>query len=184
MVVWKLFRVLGTGHRLHAKIASASRRKRSFGSPEEAFRGYRQRRVFRFMSDDALRVMIAGLIARASNGRYALKYSTDWEARLYHTAIWNDGDLWEGLPGLSIPTVILKGAESDTLTDSTCRALRKANARIRLVTVEQASHLLPLEQPGAVHEIIRDFMRAPAAASRRGLTASTGAGQASARHQD
>jgi pimeloyl-ACP methyl ester carboxylesterase len=184
IVMWRLFRNLRTGHRLHARIDGASRRRRSFENLEEAFRGYRQRGVFRYMSDDALHVLIAGLIAPDSSGGYTLRYSPDWESRMYRTAVWNDSDLWAGMHRLSVPTLIVRGAESDTLTDSTCRAVKRVNASIQIVTIERTSHLVPFEQPGAVHKIIREFMRDPAAASGGGLTASTGAGEASAQHQD
>jgi pimeloyl-ACP methyl ester carboxylesterase len=164
MVMWRLFRTLGTGHRLHAKIKSTLRRRRVFGNLEEAFRAYREREVFKYLSDDALRVMIAGLMSHASNGGFALRYSPEWESRLYQTAIWNDSDLWGGLPRLSTPTLIVQGAESDTLTHSTCKAVQRTNARIQIATIERASHLVPLEQHGAVHEIVRDFVRDPTAA--------------------
>jgi pimeloyl-ACP methyl ester carboxylesterase len=184
MVVWRLFRKLGAGHRLHAKIESASRRRRSFANLEEAFRGYRQRGVFRYMSDAALHVLIAGLMAPNSNGENTLRYSPEWETRMYHTAIWNDGDLWDGMPRLSIPTLIVRGAQSDTLTDSTCQAATRANPRIQVATIARASHLVPFEQAGAVHEVIREFMRDLAAKTGRGLPALTEAGKASARPQD
>jgi pimeloyl-ACP methyl ester carboxylesterase len=174
MAVWRLFRTLGAGHRLHGKIAGASRRRRSFESREEAFRGYRQRGVFRFISDDALRALIAGLTAPTASGDFVLKYSPEWESRMYHTAIWNDSDLWDGMPGLSVPALIVRGAESDTLSDAACRAARRSNALIQIATIEQASHVVPLERPSAVHESIREFLRNVAAGSGRGVSAAAG----------
>jgi pimeloyl-ACP methyl ester carboxylesterase len=180
MLMWRLFRTMGTGHRLHVKIKSTLRRRRGFASVEEAFHAYRGRGVFSYMSDDALRIMIAGLVSPAPNGGFALRYSPEWEAHIYHTAIWKDSDLWDRLPGLSVPTLIVRGAESDTLTESTCRAVQRANPGVQLATIARASHLVPLEQPGVVHASIREFLRDLAAEPGRDVKASTGAGKAPA----
>lgn len=175
MVKWRLLRMLGVGHRLHSRIRGASRRRRSFGTLDEAFRGYRHRGVFKYMSDDALTATIAGLLAPNPGGGYELRYSPKWESRMYHAAIWNDGDLWDGLRRLSLPTLVVRGAESDTLAESTFRELRRANALIQIARIERASHLVPLEQPEAAHELIGRFLRDPGVISDRGFTASAGA---------
>ena len=184
MVAWRFLRTLGTGHRLHAKIGSTLRRRRSFGDPEEAFRGYRQRGVFRYMADDALRAMIDGLIAPDSSGGYSLRYSPEWESRIYHTAIWNDNDLWDGISRLTVPALIVRGAESDTLTKFTCRAVQRLNPRIQIVTVQGASHLVPLEKPAAVDEMIRAFLSDLAGGSGRGVPVTSRPGKAPARLHD
>lgn len=184
MVAWRLLRTLGLGHRLHGRIKSTLRRRRSFGDAEEAFRGYRQRGVFRYLADDALRDVIDGLIAPNSNGGYSLRYSPEWESRIYHTAIWNDNDLWDGISRLSVPTLIVRGAESDTLTKSTCQAVQRHSARIQIVTLEGTSHLVPFEQPAAVHVMIRAFLDDSATGSGQGVTLTSRPGKAAARPHD
>lgn len=173
MVAWRLLRKLGTGHRLHSRIRTARRRRRSFVDTGEAYRVYRQRGVFRYLPDDALRTTVDGLLAPDPDGGYSLRYSPEWESRLYYTAIWNDDDLWDGLPKLSVPTLIVRGAASDTLSNATCQAARRRNPRIRIAALEGTSHLVPLEQPAAVYETIRSFLRELAAGSGQGAADSS-----------
>ena len=149
MLTWNLVRALGLGYHLHPMIEGALNRRRTFDSLERLFDSYRSRRVFRHFSDDGLRAYIEGMTVPTTRG-YRLLYSPEWEARVYYTGIWNDWDLWKGLPGLTVPTLIIRGAESDTFWHSTAQAVKARNSRIRVVTVAAATHLAPLERPGEV----------------------------------
>ena len=130
MLMWNLARALGVGYRLHPMIQGALRRRRVFDSTARAYEAYRSRHVFRHFSDDNLRTCIDGMTASTADG-YRLVYSPEWEARVYYTAIWNDWDLWKGIPGLRVPTLIIRGAESDTFWRSTAEAVRAKNSRIK-----------------------------------------------------
>jgi pimeloyl-ACP methyl ester carboxylesterase len=94
--------------------------------------------------------VIRGLLEHR-DGHLRLRCSPAWEARIYATAVWNDLDLRKGLPALGVPTLIIRGAESDTLTEAACRAASRANHSLELGTVEGATHLVPLERPLEVH---------------------------------
>jgi pimeloyl-ACP methyl ester carboxylesterase len=155
---WRLLRTLGVGHRLHAKIRGAYGRRRAFPDLEQAFQGYRRHAVFRHLSDAGLRALIDGLTTPAEGGGYRLIYSPEWEARVYYTGVWNDWDLWNGLPALNVPALIVRGAYSDTFEDVTSRAVRSVNTRIRTHTVANASHLVPLEQPSEVYQVVQRFL--------------------------
>lgn len=155
---WNLARLLGLGNLFHPKIPSALKRRRTFDDLETVERGYRRRQVFRYMDDESLRAYVRGM-AEPSDGEYRLKYSPEWETRIYYTGIWHDFDLWRGLPGLKIPTLILRGAETDTFLASTARAVQRANPAIRIVTLEKSTHLLPLERPQEVFDITRSFLK-------------------------
>ena len=118
----------GMGHRLHAAIRRAERRRRVFRDVDEVFAAYRRHPSSATLADDQLQVVIQGLV-QPVDGHVQLRYSPEWEARIYSTAIWNDGDLWRGLPTLSVPTLIVRGAESETLTEAACEAARRDNGR-------------------------------------------------------
>jgi pimeloyl-ACP methyl ester carboxylesterase len=152
MLMWNLVRGLGLGYRLHPMIQGALRRRRAFDSLARVYEAYRARRVFRHFSDDNLRTYIDGMTAPTAGG-YRLVYSPEWEARVYYTGIWNDWDLWKGIPGLRVPTLIIRGAESHTFWSSTAEAVRARNSRIKVVTVPAATHLAPLERPGEVAKL-------------------------------
>jgi pimeloyl-ACP methyl ester carboxylesterase len=159
MLAWNLIRRSGLGYRLHPLIRGAGKRRREFSDLEAVFRGYRKRDVFRFFSDENLRTFIAAMTRPTPGGGYELVFSPEWEARIYYTGIWHDWDLWNKISTLQIPTLILRGAETDTFWKSTAHIVKKKNCKIKIVTLENATHLLPLERPEQVFELTQAFLK-------------------------
>ncbi len=166
---WWMIRSLGLGRRLHPLIAGAMRRQRTFNSLEAAFQRYRARPLFRYFSDESLQAYIVGMTRQLPDGGFGLTYSPEWEARIYATNLWKDWDLWRGIPKLRPPTLIVRGAESDTLRESTIRQVGGMNRRIRIEVVNRATHLLPLEQPERTSDLIESLV----AAAREAATLET-----------
>jgi pimeloyl-ACP methyl ester carboxylesterase len=156
ILAWRLMRHLPFGHGLHSAVRGARKRRKVFRDLEEVFQVYRRHAVFRRFSDECLREAIRGLFEEA-NHEVWLRYSRTWEAQVYATAIWNDGDLWEALPVLRVPTLIIRGTESETLSDDACDAARAANSRIQVARLDRATHLVPLERPLEVSLQINEF---------------------------
>ena len=154
----RILRAVGLARRMNARVEAALRRRRRFDDLEQLFAGYRRRDIFRFFSDEQLRALVQGITQPCTDGGYELAYSPDWEARIYQTGIWNDLDLWKGLRGLNVPTLILRGEETDTFWETTGRAVQARNPAIRVVTVPQATHLVPMERPEEVFEAAQSFL--------------------------
>lgn len=157
ILLWNLIRALGLGWKKHPKIPAALNRRREFDDLETVFRGYRRRNVFRYLSDEHLRAYIQGMTRPRAGGGYELVYLPEWEARIYYTGIWRDFDLWRGLKRLNVPVLILRGAQSDTFWARTAARVRRANPNIQIVTLENTTHLLPLEKPESVAQFIIEF---------------------------
>ncbi len=158
IVMWNLMRWVGLGHRTHPLIPTALRRRRTFDDLETVFQGYRRRSIFRFFSDDHLRILISGLTRPRPEGGFELAYSPEWESHIYYTGVWRDLELWRDLPRLQVPTLILRGAETDTFLSGSARLVHRRQPDIRIQTLENSTHLLPLECPRQVNEIIRSFL--------------------------
>jgi len=159
MLEWNILRIAGVGHRMHPMINAAIKRRRIFDDREKVFAGYRRRPVFRFFSDATLHAFIEGMTRPTDDGRYELVYSPEWEAHIYYTGIWHDWDLWSGISHLKIPTLILRGANTDTFWESTARMVQKKNPKIKIISLEHSTHLLPLEKPQEVFEISHEFLQ-------------------------
>ncbi len=159
MLFWNLVRALGLGYRMHPLIPLALRRRRTFDDLELVFKAYRQRPVFRYFSDESLWAYIQGIVKPGQDGTYALIYPPEWEARIYFTGVWRDWDIWLHLPRLRPPTLILRGAETDTFLEPTARLLQRRAPHVQVQTLEKTTHLLPLERPQAVAEAIRSFLK-------------------------
>ncbi len=139
-------------------IAGALRRRRHFDDLEQMFAGYRRREVFRFFGDEELRMLVQGLTKPSEQRGYDLVYSPEWEARIYETGIWRDWDLWSGIRSLKMPMLFLRGEQTDTFFARTAEATRRRNPAVQVKTISNATHLVPMEQPGEVAEAVRNFV--------------------------
>ncbi len=108
------------------------------------------------MSDESLRIYIEG-ITRKTNDGYELIFSPEWEARIYFTGL-RDFDIWRGLPKLEVPTLFLRGAESDTFLEEAARLVKQKQPKARVEALDKSTHLLPLERPKEVFDIMQSFL--------------------------
>ena len=156
---WNLARAVGLAYRLHPLINGALKRRRTFDDLDTVFRGYRKREIFRYFSDESLRIFIAGMVKPRADGGFELAYSPEWESRIYYTGIWRDMELWRGLPSLKVPTLIIRGAETDTFLEAAGRLVKRKQPKVQAVTVPQSTHLVPLERPQQVFDIMQSFLK-------------------------
>jgi pimeloyl-ACP methyl ester carboxylesterase len=157
LVIWRLIRMLGLGDRFHPLIPGAQRRRRTFDDLETVFRGYRNRSVFRYMSDENLRAYIEGMTRQIGN-HYELVYSPEWEARVYLTGL-HDFDIWRNLPKLKVPALFLRGAETDTFLEKAAKLVKRKQPRARVETIDKSTHILPLERPQEVFDRMQSFLK-------------------------
>lgn len=158
LAMWNFVRAIGLGSKLHPKITGAMKRRRTFDNLELVFRGYRAREVFKYMSDESLRAYINGMTRQKSDGGYELAYSPEWESHIYLTGL-RDFDLWRGLPKLEIPTLVIRGAETDTFLKGAAMLLKQKQPKVKIETLEKSTHLLPLEHPQEVFNIMQSFLQ-------------------------
>lgn len=156
LIWWNFFRAIGLGYKVHPMISGARKRRRTFDDLDTVFRGYRTRDVFRYMSDENLRLYIEGITRKTANG-YELVYSPEWEARIYFTGL-RDFDIWRALPKLDVPTLFIRGAETDTFLEDAARLVKRKQPKARVEALEKSTHILPLERPQEVFEILRSFL--------------------------
>jgi pimeloyl-ACP methyl ester carboxylesterase len=154
-----LLNAIGLGYKYHPLITAALKRRRHFDDLDQLFLSYRQKKIFRYLRDDALRAYINGIVKPAKNGGYELVFSPEWEAQIYYSGIWRDLDLWWGLPGLKVPTLIIRGEESDTFLDPIARRIKRICPAINIATIEKSSHLVPLEKPQITFNITQEFLQ-------------------------
>lgn len=156
LVAWNFIRAIGLGYKLHPKIAGSMKRRRTFDDLSTVFRGYRNREVFRHMSDENLGIYIEG-ITRPKDGGHELVYPPEWETRIYFTGL-RDFDIWRNLPKLQVPALFLRGAETDTFWEAAAALVKRKLPSAKIETLEKSTHLLPLERPQEVFEIMQSFL--------------------------
>jgi len=158
MVRWHILRLLGLGERFYPLIKGAKKRRRTFDDLETVIRGYRTRNIFRYMSDEHLRIFIEGITQPNFDGGYDLVYPPEWEAQIYRTGM-HDFDILRDLPKLEVPTIFLRGMETDTFLKNVAKLVKRKQPRVRIKTLEKSTHILPLERPKEVFEIMQSFLK-------------------------
>jgi pimeloyl-ACP methyl ester carboxylesterase len=158
MLKWQLVRAVGLADKLHPLIPGAKKRRRTFDDLETVYRGYRSRSVFRYMSDEDLRAFINGMTRKTGTGTYELVYPPEWEAQIYRTGM-HDFDIWRGLPALEVPVLFIRGAETDTFLEDAARFVKRKQPKARVETLERSTHLLPLERPQEIFNIMQSFLQ-------------------------
>jgi len=158
LAAWNFVRSIGLGEKAHPLIPAAKKRRREFKDLEILFRSYRTKPVFRYLSDENLKQYIEGITKPKADGGYELVYTPEWETHIYLTGL-RDFDLWRGLSNFNIPTLIIRGDETDTFLPSAEKLVKKKNPKIQVHTMQKATHILPLEHPQEVAGLINDFVR-------------------------
>jgi pimeloyl-ACP methyl ester carboxylesterase len=69
-------------------------------------------------------------------------------------------DLWEPLPRISCPTLVMRGAESDILSADVAKKMTERLPDGRLVEIEGAGHTVPADRPEEFVRQIRAFLSA------------------------
>ena len=157
ILMWKIIYSIGLGKRLHPRVAGALKRRKSFDDLETVFRGYRTREVFKYMTDESLKIYIEGITEQKPDGTYELVFNPEWESHIYLTGL-QDFDIWNNLHKLEVPTLIIRGSESDTFLENTEKLIKKKNPNIQIEVLEKATHIFPLEYPQEVFERINKFV--------------------------
>ncbi len=157
LVWWNLFRAIGLGNKVYPKVSSALKRRRTFDNLDTVFRRYRSRAVFKYMSDENLKNYIEG-ITHKTNNHYELIYSPEWESRIYLTGLL-DFDIWRELPNLTVPTLFIRGAETDTFRENAAKLVKRKQPKAWVETLDKSTHLLPLEHPKEVFNMMESFLK-------------------------
>jgi pimeloyl-ACP methyl ester carboxylesterase len=158
IAMWKLLYSIGLGKRIHPMAMGALKRRKTFDDLETVFRGYRTREIFRYMSDESLRTYIEGITKPKETGGYELVFSPEWESHIYLTGL-QDFDIWRELPKLEVPTLVIRGAQTDTFRENAAALMMKKNSKIQIEVMEQATHILPLEHPQKIFNLMQSFVK-------------------------
>jgi len=111
---------------------------------------------------DQLRYSLTHNLRRLPNGKLAWKYDrriarrpseADRQARRGHF-----GEMWEELRTIRCPTLVVRGGESGVFAESTGRRMIELIPDGRFVTVPDAGHTVPQDNPAGFLAAVREFL--------------------------
>lgn len=124
----------------------ATRRRRVFGSREEAADNFRGRGAFKGWVDEALDGYIeCGLVG---DSEVSLACAPEIEADIYRA--WRDHDTWEKVVSIDVPVLLMAGEKSNTITPDFARQQGDRFPRAGVEIVPDTGHFLPMERPDLV----------------------------------
>ncbi len=133
----------------------ALNRKSEWYSKENAFQSYRQKEVFKRLSDDTLWDYIhAGTRKDEKTGMQVLRYSKEWEARIYSTVL----HVFDKLLELKLPIYAVRGDETDVISKELWEKWKKGQRHNHFLNVAFASHLVPMEYPEVISKWLLDYL--------------------------
>jgi pimeloyl-ACP methyl ester carboxylesterase len=144
--------------RIHPLLRRTLKRKTHFADRYTMFENYRKKSIFQDISDQVLWDYVEGLADVASDGSVKLKYSPEWEMRVYETAGLADRYVWKNLPTMKCPVLVLRGENSTTLRPGTQAQMVSKLPNGKAIIIPQVGHLLPLERPRETARHILDYL--------------------------
>lgn len=140
-----LLKALGLGTRTPL-VERALRRRAHFADVDEAYAYWREKRLFRDWTDEAVRLYAESLTRPSANGGRELAWSPEWEARYYATLM---TDTWRYVRKLppTLPVLIIRAERSDTLLAPAAAELRKRLPQAEYAEIPGRGHLFPQAAP-------------------------------------
>ena len=155
VVIWKILNSLNMFKWIHPYASAARNRRENYDTYKEILESYKKKDVFLKINDLQLEEYINSIF-KYKNGNYKLIYNKQWEEIIYLKAALKDFDIWNNLDSLTVPTLIIKPDKNAVLGVKASKKLLK-NKFITIKTINESTHLFPLEYPKETSSLIFDF---------------------------
>ena len=110
--------------------------------------------MFRRISDEVLWDYVNAGTVIDELGNYKLAYSKEWELQCYLKV----HNCWELFKSLRVPSLIVRGAESNTLSRKAWTRLKKISPQSECIEIPNSGHLVPFEKPEILASKIIDWI--------------------------
>lgn len=129
----------------HPLVVGARRRRRRFGSADEAVENFRGKPPLSLMRDDVLRAYVQHGFRRTGDGALELICRSEIEAGTFLTS--HLSGVWDLLPGIDVPTDVVSGFVSDDEPSGRCAEIATLLPTGRSVRWDHQTHLGPFSHP-------------------------------------
>ncbi|MBI5586188.1 MAG: alpha/beta hydrolase [Deltaproteobacteria bacterium] len=91
-----------------------------------------------------------------ADGRITWRCDPAWEARCFSTC---PHDVWQFVPQIRCPTLVIYGQESDTFLQAAADRFKRKLPAAQLVKMADTSHFVPMERPEETTTAIFSFLK-------------------------
>ena len=97
-------------------------------------------------------------IRKTEEGTWTWKYDKIFRQGESSLDGWPEDELWEALPLIACPTLIIRGERSDILSEQVTKKMVNTIPDCEYVTIQGAGHLVPGDKPVESINAIREFL--------------------------
>jgi pimeloyl-ACP methyl ester carboxylesterase len=133
----------------------ARRRREAWGSREEVAASFQKKALFQRFDSESFQDYLTHGLVEAPSGGVRLAIPAAWEARVFETI---PVDVWRTLRSVTVPTLVVRGSDSPTLTPEGLERVRRTIPGVRTEELPGTAHLFPLEQPEACGRRVLAFL--------------------------
>lgn len=140
-------------------LASKSIKRRDFWKDkDEAFSYLRSRELFKKWDDEMLQLYLDYGFKDGETGGLTLACSPRREASLFMGGLHYDP--WPLLPRIDCPALVIEGSESENRAFIDLKKAASLMPYGKYILMENAGHLIPMEMPGQITWIVKQFFAA------------------------
>jgi pimeloyl-ACP methyl ester carboxylesterase len=152
---WAAVKAFGLQNRIRL-VRGARRRRVLWRDRDEARAAYLGKPIFASWDHEVLDDYLDAGMVDLPQGGVRLRYPREWEARIFSAA---PHDLWPLLRRVSVPTLFVRGEDSDTFLDAARARVEKEMPASRTAVIPGSSHFVPMERPTELARVIEEFLR-------------------------
>ena len=150
---WGWVKRLGLGRRFPL-VEGAARRRDTWPDRSAVRASWIGKSVFKRWDPRVLEDYLDAGVIDGPGGSVILRYPKEWEARLFEIC---PHDEWANLRKVRVPTLVVRGENSDTLMRDAAHRMAREMPDGRFVELAGTSHFLPMEKPDEVARLVIDF---------------------------
>ncbi len=155
--MWWWFLAKKTGAARFVPIAyRAARRRRAWPDRETIFQSYRRKESMKRWDEAFLKAYVEEATAETADGRITWRCDPAWEARCFATC---PHDVWQFVPRVRCPTLVIYGRESDTFLQPAAERFKRKLPSAELIGMKDTSHFVPMERPEETTAVLFEFLR-------------------------
>lgn len=127
-----------------------------FDTEEEAFQ--RARAANERAPDDHLRHRVINNLMKLQDGRWTFRYDRALRDASIQRPRPSTEEAWQAVANIAVPTLLIRGEESDILSEETASRMVEEIGDCTLQTVTGSGHSVPLDKPEGFLEAVRGFL--------------------------
>ena len=147
ILMWKIAIYLNMHRFFHPWVKATLKRKMHYKNFNSIYESYRNKEVFKKINNNNLSIYIDSITEKNDDDSINITYPKELEYQIYKTGLLADFYIWKHIKNLKVPTLIIRSKLSNAFLDSASKKIANINKNIKIIEMDNCTHLFPLEIP-------------------------------------